>query len=158
MKAEIELSPNSAMQKFVKGPKVAIHIEIQNGKILSSRLSLSDHFSCTGANDELLEWLENYSEGKTSTLNLQCGTLFQCQVMKALEKIPFGQTVSYKELAEICGKPNGARAIGNACGRNPYILLVPCHRVIHSDGRISGFTAGPEIKRRLLEFERVSTK
>jgi O-6-methylguanine DNA methyltransferase len=152
-KAETELYLNSTIQKFDKGPLVAVHIQIENGEILSSRLSLSDQFTCIGGDARLLKWLDLYSKGIYSPLQLETGTPFQRRVMQELEQIPFGQTLSYKELSEKCGTPNGARAIGNACGRNPFVLLVPCHRVVHSDGRISGFTAGPEIKRRLLEFE-----
>lgn len=126
---------------------------MKDGEILSSHLSVSEVFTCTGADAKLLEWLKHYSEGQAAPLLFLAGAPFQIQVMQALCKIPFGQTVSYKELAELCGCPRGARAVGNACGRNPFPLFVPCHRVIHSDGHIGGFAGGSEIKRRLLEFE-----
>lgn len=157
-KAETKSSPNSAKVTFDKGPRVAVHIEMKNGEVHASHLSASDTFVCTGADAKLLEWLALYSEGKGEPLPLTAGAPFQAQVMRALSKIPFGRTVSYKELAEMCDCPKGARAVGNACGRNPFPLFVPCHRVIHSDGHIGGFTGGSEIKKRLLEFERVPTK
>jgi methylated-DNA-[protein]-cysteine S-methyltransferase len=139
--------------KFDNGPHISIHIELQDGEILSSRLSLCDAFTCTGATPHLLEWLTLYSQGQSTPLPFHTGTPFQRKVMQAMSQIPFGQTVSYKELAEQCDTPRGARAIGNACNRNPFPLLVPCHRVIHSDGRIDGFALDIEIKKRLLEFE-----
>lgn len=121
--------------------------------IRSSRISLSDQFSCTGADPFLLEWLEAYSEKKPTPLLLSAGSPFQKKVMEALAEIPFGKTVSYQQLAKTCGAPKGARAIGNACGKNPFPLLIPCHRVLRADGKLGGFSCGLEIKKRLLEFE-----
>lgn len=138
---------------FPKGPRVKVHIEIKNGEIHSSHLSVSHSFTCSGADGKLLDWLALYSEGKGEPLPFLAGSPFQIQVMQALSKIPFGRLITYKELAEMCGSPRGARAVGNACGRNPFPLFVPCHRVIHSDGHIGGFAGGTQIKRRLLEFE-----
>lgn len=89
----------------------------------------------------------------TSSIPLSSGTPFQHKVMKALSEIPFGHTVSYQELATLCGSPRGARAVGNACGRNPFPLFIPCHRVIQHNGKLGGFALDLEIKKRLLEFE-----
>jgi len=67
-------------------------------------------------------------------------------------KIPYGKTVSYKELAVRIGKPRAYRAVANACGKNRLPIIIPCHRVIASDG-VGGYSAGVDIKRRLLEIE-----
>lgn len=80
---------------------------------------------------------------------------FEKRVYRATIKIPAGQVRSYKWVAETMGKPNASRAVGNALNKNPYPVVVPCHRVIKSDGSIGGFAAGPKAKRRLLAKEGV---
>lgn len=82
-----------------------------------------------------------------------CGTEFQRQVWQALSQIPYGQTISYKELAQRVGRANAFRACANANGKNPISLIIPCHRVIASGGGIGGYTGGVDIKRTLLDFE-----
>lgn len=144
---------NSYLLTTPKGPKISVHVEMRGEEILSSRLTLSDQFICTGANAVLIEWFKAYAEGKAKPFSLEAGSLFQKRVMQALNGIPFGQIISYQELAAICGAPKAARAIGNACARNPFPLFVPCHRVIRSNGKLGGFACDLEIKRRLLEFE-----
>lgn len=81
------------------------------------------------------------------------GTEFQLQVWEALRRIPPGQTVSYTELASLVGKPDAVRAVASACAANPLAVVVPCHRVIRSDGGISGYRWGVERKQSLLERE-----
>ncbi|MFA7745053.1 methylated-DNA--[protein]-cysteine S-methyltransferase [Salinicoccus roseus] len=81
------------------------------------------------------------------------GTSFQRRVWNRLRDIPYGQTISYKALAADCGGPNHSRAVANANGRNPISIIVPCHRVIASDGTLGGYTGGVGKKRRLLEIE-----
>ena len=81
------------------------------------------------------------------------GTMFQQQVWTELRRIPFGKTRSYGELAADLGKPDASRAVGRANATNPICLIVPCHRVIGSDGSLTGFAFGEEIKRRLLDHE-----
>ncbi len=83
------------------------------------------------------------------------GTPFQLQVWGELQKIPFGHTISYQEVARRLGKPGAARAVGRACGANPIPLIVPCHRVIASSGALGGFSSGLPRKRWLLEHERL---
>ena len=85
----------------------------------------------------------------------QKGTNFQKMVWTELKKIPFGETRTYKEIAVAIGKPKAARAVANACGKNPYPIIIPCHRVVRSDGTIGGFTGdgGIEKKRQLLRQE-----
>ncbi len=81
------------------------------------------------------------------------GTPFQQSVWAALQQIPFGETHSYGQLATQLGNPSASRAVGRANGTNPICLIVPCHRVIGSDGSLTGFAFGEDLKRRLLEHE-----
>ena len=83
------------------------------------------------------------------------GTEFQIRVWNELKKIPKGETRTYKEIAELIGKPTAARAVANACGKNPYPITIPCHRVIRSDGGLGGYSGegGMEKKKQLLENE-----
>jgi methylated-DNA-[protein]-cysteine S-methyltransferase len=82
-------------------------------------------------------------------------TDFQKLVWAEIDKIPYGTTITYKEIAKKIGKPKAARAVANACGQNPNPIIRPCHRVICSDGKIGGYSApgGAEMKKKLLEDE-----
>ena len=82
-------------------------------------------------------------------------TDFQKKVWAEIDKIPYGSTITYKDIAIKIGKPNSARAVANACGKNPDPIIRPCHRVICSNGKIGGYSApgGAEMKKRLLEEE-----
>ena len=77
------------------------------------------------------------------------GTNFQIQVWSEISKIPYGKTKTYKEIAISIGKPNSARAVANACGKNPYPIDIPCHRVIRSDGNIGGYSGDGGIKKKM---------
>jgi len=81
------------------------------------------------------------------------GTSFQCEVWDLLNRIPCGKTRSYGEIAQALGRPNAARAVGRAVGNNPVAIIVPCHRVIGSDGSLTGYGGGLERKTALLELE-----
>jgi len=81
------------------------------------------------------------------------GTPFQREVWSALTEIPYGETVSYSELARRIGRPAATRAVGAANGKNPLPIVVPCHRVIGANGSLTGFGGGISIKRRLLDLE-----
>jgi O-6-methylguanine DNA methyltransferase len=96
-------------------------------------------------------------KGQKFFLNLQpAGTDFQKSVWQQLEKIPYGKTTSYGEIAAILAKPNASRAVGSANGKNPIAIIVPCHRVIGSDGdgSLTGYGGGLWRKRWLIGFER----
>jgi methylated-DNA-[protein]-cysteine S-methyltransferase len=82
------------------------------------------------------------------------GTPFQRQVWRALREIPYGQTMTYQQLADRLGKPGAARAVGAANGRNPVFIMVPCHRLVGTDGRLRGHGDGIAHKQFLLSFER----
>ena len=81
------------------------------------------------------------------------GTEFQLRVLEELRQIPYGSTVSYGEIAERIGKPKAVRAVGAANGRNPIPIIIPCHRVIGSDGKMTGFGGGIPTKKALLGLE-----
>ena len=100
--------------------------------------------------------LEAYFEGELREFDLPLapqGTGFQLRVWEALRAIPYGETISYGELARRVGDPGAARAVGLANGRNPLPVIVPCHRVIGADGSLTGFGGGLDRKRALLELE-----
>lgn len=104
--------------------------------------------------------LERYLAGRGSAstldfpLDLAGGTEFQRRVWEAARTIPYGTVVSYGELADMAGYEGASRAVGNAMGANPVPIIVPCHRVVHSDRSIGGFSSGLHWKRYLLELER----
>ncbi|MFZ2089251.1 MAG: methylated-DNA--[protein]-cysteine S-methyltransferase [Desulfobaccales bacterium] len=106
-----------------------------------------------------IEALEGYFAGKlVSFENLildVLGTTFYVRVWQELRRIPYGETVSYQRLARLLGKPQAARAVGQACGANPLPLIIPCHRVIAANGSLGGFSSGLPRKRWLLEHEQV---
>lgn len=85
------------------------------------------------------------------------GTPFQLEVWRRLLEIPYGTTISYRELAVRVGNPSATRAVGAANGRNPLPIIIPCHRVIGADGSLTGYGGGLRIKERLLELEGAST-
>ncbi len=86
-------------------------------------------------------------------LDLSRGTPFQQKVWQELTNIPYGTTISYRTLAEAIGQPKAFRAVGNANGKNPLPLIIPCHRVIQGNGSLGGYTGGLHIKRFLLDHE-----
>jgi|HubBroStandDraft_6_1064221.scaffolds.fasta_scaffold555345_2 methylated-DNA-[protein]-cysteine S-methyltransferase len=101
--------------------------------------------------------LEEYFSGRRHTFDVALemhGTPFELRVWSGLREIPYGETMSYGELASRIGQPTGARAVGLANGRNPISVIVPCHRVIGADGSLTGYGGGLERKRILLELER----
>ena len=106
---------------------------------------------------ECLKQVGEYFKGERREffLNLQpAGTEFQKSVWRQLEKIPYGKTTSYGAIADILAKPNASRAVGSANGKNPIAIIIPCHRVIGSDGSLTGYGGGVWRKRWLIGFER----
>jgi len=102
------------------------------------------------------EQLDEYFNGQRKVFDLPLklnGTKFQIDVWKALQKIPFGKTRSYGEIARAIKNPKAVRAVGMANNRNPIVIIVPCHRVIGHDGSLTGYGGGLELKRKLLEME-----
>lgn len=110
-----------------------------------------------GALDDVVQQLHAYFAGRLRQFDVRLaphGTAFQQQVWRALCDIPYGATASYGELARRIGKPNAVRAVGLANGSNPIAIIVPCHRVIGSNGSLTGYGGGLPIKQALLELER----
>jgi len=106
---------------------------------------------------ETIQQLEEYFAGQRSAFELPlrpAGTPFQQTVWRALQTIPYGSTISYRELARRVGKPRAYRAVGNANGKNPIPIIIPCHRVIQSSGALGGYSSGLHIKQFLLELEK----
>jgi O-6-methylguanine DNA methyltransferase len=112
-------------------------------------------------NKDVLGQLRRYFQGTlqqfTCPLDLR-GTPFQLAAWQALTKIPYGETRAYREIAREIGHPNAARAVGSANGANRIPLIVPCHRVIESNGKLGGFGQGLDAKRALLAFEQAHRK
>ena len=105
---------------------------------------------------EALGQLRAYFKGTLRDFDLPLapeGTAFELKVWKALLKIPYGRTISYGELARRIGNPNASRAVGLANGRNPLPIVIPCHRVIGSNGKLTGYGGGLDTKRWLLTLE-----
>jgi methylated-DNA-[protein]-cysteine S-methyltransferase len=103
-----------------------------------------------------VEQLGEYFAGERDGFDLPLrarGTAFQESVWRELRRIPYGETISYGELAQRVGQPSASRAVGTANGRNPIAVIIPCHRVIGADGSLTGFGGGLVNKRLLLELE-----
>jgi len=109
-----------------------------------------DAAAARAAKEVVLAWFETGAfEGDLDV----SGTPFQAAVWRALRRIPRGRTLTYRQLAAAAGNAEAVRAAGSACGANPVPLLIPCHRVIRSDGALGGFGPGPAIKAKLLAWE-----
>jgi methylated-DNA-[protein]-cysteine S-methyltransferase len=121
--------------KFFKGYQVITDSQ----KVASYVQPLKDYFAQTGTSFPF-------------ALDL-IGTDFQKQVWQELLKVPYGVTTTYSALAENFGRPTAVRAVANAVGRNPLLIVVPCHRVLGKDGSLTGFRGGLPLKRRLLTIE-----
>ena len=124
------------------------HLRQENGKVF---FEVSDDAMCFYSSE-----IEEYFAGRrrefTFHLDLR-GTDFQLSCWRALLEIPYGETRTYADIAQAIGKPYAFRAVGMANNRNPLAIVVPCHRVIASDGTLCGYGGGLEVKRRLLELE-----
>lgn len=104
------------------------------------------------------EELNAYFAGDKTSFKISIepvGTVFQRAVWKALCALPYGQTISYGELASQVGNPQAARAVGGAVGANPIPIIIPCHRVLRAENRLGGFSGGLTIKRQLLKLENI---
>ncbi len=111
----------------------------------------------TALEQEARRQLEEYFVGRRQTFDLPLrpkGTEFQRCVWKELLQIPYGQTATYGQIAKKIGNPNAARAVGQACNANPIPIFIPCHRVVGSNSRLTGFALGLDVKSELLELER----
>lgn len=105
--------------------------------------------------NEVSEYLEGRRKTFTTKLNPQ-GTEFQKKVWNALKEIPYGETRTYKQIAERIGNHKASRAVGMANNRNPIGIIIPCHRVIGANGKLVGYAGGLDIKEKLLELEKLT--
>lgn len=136
-------------------------VEISATELGVSNLTFTDYpiYELNPSHDTLLdciEQLDEYFQGKRTTFNLFLdlqGTDFQNRVWRELMHIPLGTTLTYLELAKRIQTPDAVRAVGGACGKNKLWLLVPCHRVIGSNGKLTGYGGGINRKRWLIEHE-----
>lgn len=145
----------------VDSPPGIIGVTFSPSGLLSLNLRNLESNPPPSAPDEyagLVQEFQAYFNGKRVTFNgvsldLHTATPFQRKVWEAARSIPYGQTRSYRWVAEKIGKPEAARAVGQALGKNPIPVIIPCHRVIASDGKLGGFALGLEMKRTLLRLE-----
>ena len=108
--------------------------------------------------DEAERQLTEYFAGRRRDFDLPLspsGTEFQRMVWSALRTIPYGRTCSYKDIARAVGRPAACRAVGMANNRNPLPIVIPCHRVVGASGALTGYAAGVEVKRKLLDIEKL---
>lgn len=101
--------------------------------------------------------LKQYLQGKRTKFDLPIditGTDFQRSVWRQLQRIPYGQTSNYSKIAKLINRPKAVRAVGTAIGKNPILMIIPCHRVLTKDGNLGGYRGGLTMKRSLLELEK----
>jgi methylated-DNA-[protein]-cysteine S-methyltransferase len=133
-----------------EGKLVELHFDKQ------SKLGKSEPTPATVNDSPVADQLAEYFSGRRTTFDLKLalrGTAFQLDVWQALREIAYGDTISYAELARRIGKPNAVRAVGAANGANPIPVIIPCHRVIGSNGTLTGYGGGIERKQWLLAHE-----
>ncbi|MCT6517581.1 methylated-DNA--[protein]-cysteine S-methyltransferase [Proteus vulgaris] len=141
-------------------PKPYISITA-NEKGITSLYFVNDKEIVVNSNsviNQCIQQLKEYFAGKRTTFSVPLapeGTEFQNRVWKTLQTIPYGEIWSYKKLALTLGSVNYCRAVGMANSRNPISLIIPCHRVIGHNGKLVGYTGGLDIKRWLLQYEKV---
>jgi AraC family transcriptional regulator of adaptative response/methylated-DNA-[protein]-cysteine methyltransferase len=137
--------------RIIHGPDPAV-LEAILGDEFSAADIARDDALLADVVAEVLRRIDGDAPARELPLDMQ-GTAFQRRVWQELQRIPLGETRSYGEVAEAVGAPRAARAVGSACGKNPVVFVVPCHRVIASDGGLGGYGLGLDIKRRLLDSE-----
>ncbi len=125
------------------------------GKTYKSEIIRDDN-ALRGVKKNLLDYFNGYPVSFKVPLDLSIGTQFQRKVWRKVREIPYGELRSYKWVAQSIGSAHASRAVGNAVGRNPVAPIVPCHRVVCSDGSLGGYTSGTAIKKRLLNLEGIS--
>lgn len=147
---------NKAVCSFFDGSLIVEGREDAVEKVDYSFMRLEENLGSGEVRKAILQMIE-YRDGKRKTFDFVLDlkvTDFRKKVFVELMKVEFGHTVSYGELARRIGNPKGARAIGNAMNNNPCMIVVPCHRVIGTNGSLVGFAGGLELKQQLLDLER----
>lgn len=128
------------------------HIALKNNIFLCEGLIERETMFLSQAKAELREFFIGKRKCFNVPLSLQ-GTPFQIKVWNKLREIPYGETYTYGQVAKLIGHPKAARAVGMANNRNPILFMIPCHRVIGSNGALTGYAAGLELKKELLQLE-----
>ncbi len=144
------------MLEFIDEDKI-----IREMKALQMKLKAEITFGDSHINTLLSSELEAYFSGQLQYFSIpvcMTGSEFQNKVWSALLEIPYGEAVSYKDIAKEIGSPKAVRAVGNANGLNKIPIIIPCHRVISSSGKIGGYSGGIERKKFLLDLENISVK
>lgn len=138
-----------------------IHLEISTSQDAITRISFVEasqpDSASTPLEKQIKQQLDEYFAGTRTCFELPLcpqGTEFHKAVWQALSSIPYGQTRTYAQIAALIGNPKACRAVGMANNRNPLPILIPCHRVIGTDGRLTGYAGGLTIKQFLLDLER----
>lgn len=150
-----------------ESPIGVLYMREEDGKITNLNLQRQEAHNLLAENDmqyagsallrEACRQLDEYFQGRRKQFDLpvSCeGTPFQQRVWRELQRIPYGETRSYEDIAVSVSNPKAQRAVGQANNKNPVMIVVPCHRVIHKNGDISGYACGIEAKRYLLALER----
>jgi len=146
---------------YFSSPAGLIRIIADSGELTG--ISFADAFtepeSASHVISSAKQWLSDYFAGLQPDPNRipvrLDGTVFQLAVWEMLKVIPYGKTVTYGDIAKRFGRPMSAQAVGNAVGRNPVPILIPCHRVLGANSRITGYTGGLDKKRILLQHEKI---
>ena len=145
-------------KSYYKSPIGSLEIICNNNNLVSLKL-----VDCCGKTTvetniikDIKKQLDEYFSGKRKVFDIKInptGTDFQKLVWKELQKIPYGKTKSYSEIAAVAGNKNAQRAVGNACNKNPIMIIIPCHRVVSKNNNLGGYAYGSEIKQKLLNIE-----
>jgi methylated-DNA-[protein]-cysteine S-methyltransferase len=140
----------------LKSPLGSVYM-IFSGKSLVGISFKKPHIKRGRAPEAFKRELESYFYGDlrkfTQKTDFDEGTDFERQVWLAIKDVPYGETRTYKWLAERVGSPEGSRAVGQALSKNPIPIVIPCHRIIESSGKLGGYSSGIDMKRRLLKME-----
>ena len=134
-------------------------VQVEEGQITGFEFTDEQEHSVDDACLEIQTQCDLYTNHQLTSFDLPLklmGTEFQKSVWRALIDIPYGETRSYKDIAKTIGHPKAYRAVGSACNRNPIGLIVPCHRVIGSQGNLTGYAGGLDLKEKLLNHEKTA--
>lgn len=136
--------------------KISYQEKIQSIKLVDKIGSINEK---TDISDKIFNQINKYLKGEIKDFDIYdkleiTGTNFQKSVWEELIKIPYGETRTYKDIAEKIKNPKASRAVGSAISKNPFLILIPCHRVIRSDGKMGGFAYGLDVKEKLLDLEK----
>lgn len=154
----IENGPMIAIQFVLIEDRIeGISLALRSGK--GVEWSIESNRPNSPASELICKWMEEYSQEREPKVflpySLEKMPPYTRRVLHAMQQIPFGKVITYQELAKKTGNPRAARAVGNACGRNPFPLVIPCHRVLGSGYQLGGYSGDPQVKERLLAFEGV---